>query len=249
MGYIYKITNNKNNKIYIGQTIKQRPTDRYSQHRYLATHPQQEKGMSYLHKAMNKYGLENFSFEVIEQIDNSQLNTKQQYWIQYYDSMIPNGYNMTEGGEGTQGYSRQQSIEERLKRQQSNKKYYAEHPEVKQQIGKRTKKLWENTQYRQKVTEGVHKFYNQHPDIFKGQNNPFYGKHHTEQSLQKIKEAAKKRQLPIAQLDKDTLETIKVYDGVKVAQRELQVSHGWISKAAKQNKVAYGYRWKFIQKV
>lgn len=198
---------------------------------------------------MNKHGLENFSFEVIEQIDNSQLNTRQQYWIQYYNSITPNGYNMTVGGEGTQGYSREQSLEERLKRQESNKQYYAEHPEAKEKISERTKKLWENEEYRQKVTEGVHKFYQQNPDIFKGQNNPFYGKHHTEESLQKIKEAAKKRQLPIAQLDKDTLEVIKVHDGVKAAQSELHVSHGWISKAAKQNKVAYGYRWKFIQKV
>lgn len=198
---------------------------------------------------MNKYGLENFSFEVIEQIDNSQLNIRQQYWIEYYNSIAPNGYNMTIGGEGTQGYSREQTSEERLKRQESNKKYYAEHPEVKEKISQRTKKLWENEEYRQKVTEGVHEFYKQHPDIFKGQNNPFYGKHHTEESIGKIKEAAKKRQLPIAQLDKDTLEVIKVHEGVKAAEAQLQVSHGWISKAAKQNKVAYGYRWKFIQKV
>ena len=38
MGYIYKITNLKNNKKYIGQTIKERPADRYNQHKYLATH-------------------------------------------------------------------------------------------------------------------------------------------------------------------------------------------------------------------
>lgn len=249
MGYIYKITNLKNNKKYIGQTIKERPADRYNQHKYLATHLQQEKGVSYLHRAMNKHGLENFSFEIIEQIDNTELNIRQQYWIQYYNSVIPNGYNITLGGDGTKGYSRQQTLEEKIKRQKSNKKYYEEHPEVKKEISERTKQLWENKQYREKVTKGVQKFYQQHPDIFKGQNNPFYGKHHTQESLIKIKQAAKKRQLPIAQLDKDSLEIIKVYDGVKAAQAELQVSHGWLSKAARQDKVAYGYRWKFIQKV
>lgn len=41
---------------------------------------------------------------------------------------------MTTGGEGTQGYSREQSLEERLKRQESNKQYYAEHPEAKEKI-------------------------------------------------------------------------------------------------------------------
>lgn len=39
MGYIYKITNNINQKLYIGLTTKKRPTDRFSQHRYLAMHP------------------------------------------------------------------------------------------------------------------------------------------------------------------------------------------------------------------
>lgn len=62
MGYIYKITNIKNKKIYIGQTTKERPSDRFSQHRYLATHPEQEKSISYLHRAMLADGLEKFYF-------------------------------------------------------------------------------------------------------------------------------------------------------------------------------------------
>lgn len=66
---------------------------------------------------------------------------------------------MTAGGEGTKGFSRKQTLKEKLKRQKSNKKYYAEHPEAKEKIGQRTKKLWENEEYRRKVTEGVHKFY------------------------------------------------------------------------------------------
>ena len=79
MGYIYKITNQKNNKVYIGQTIKKRPSDRYSQHRYLANHLEQERGISYLHRAMISDGLDNFSFEVIEEIENQQLNEREQY--------------------------------------------------------------------------------------------------------------------------------------------------------------------------
>ena len=42
MGYIYKIENLLNHKIYIGQTTKERATDRFSQHRYLARHPEQD---------------------------------------------------------------------------------------------------------------------------------------------------------------------------------------------------------------
>lgn len=246
MGYIYKITNNINNKIYIGQTIKERPTDRFSQHRYLARHSKQEKGISYLHQAMAKYGVDNFTFEVIENIENDKLNEREQYWIAQYNSLVPQGYNLTIGGEGTPEYSRPQTLEEREKRKQSNKQFYIDHPEALQKISERTKKLWENEEYRKKVTESNKRFAQEHPDLNKGQNNPMYGKHHTEEALTKIRAHAATRKTKIVQLDKDTLEEIQVFDGIKDAEKALGASHGWLSKAARANKIAYGYRWKFI---
>lgn len=90
--YIYKITNIQNNKVYIGQTI--RPIkDRFHRHlndainNILDTH---------FARAIRKYGKENF---IIEQIDQAQtqdeLNKKEQYWIQYYNS-VNEGYNETD---------------------------------------------------------------------------------------------------------------------------------------------------------
>lgn len=246
MGYIYKITNVKNQKIYIGQTTKQRPTDRFSQHKYLASHPQQEKNISYLHRTMNQNGVDNFKFEVIEQVDNALLNEREKYWIKQYNSLAPNGYNLTSGGEGTVGFSRPQSQEQRKKKGESVKKYYQDHPQARETLSQRTKKLWENLEYREKVTNSNKRFYQQHPDMFKGKNNPMYGKHHTEEALEKIRAHAATRKLKIAQLNKDTLDVIQVFDGVKDAEKALNISHGWISKAARQNKIAYGFRWKFL---
>lgn len=246
MGYIYKITNEINNKIYIGQTIKTRPTDRFSQHRYAARHLETDKSNSYLHKAMSFYGVDNFSFIVIEEIDNNLLNEREKYWIEYYNSTVPNGYNLTLGGEGTSGYSRSQSIAEKEKRQQSNKQFYIDHPEEKDKISQRTKELWLNEEYRKKVTESNKKFYQEHPDMFAGENNPMYGKKHSTEALEKIKAHAATRKQQIAQLDKETLEVIQIFDGIKDAEKALNVSHGWLSKAARTNKIAYGYRWKFI---
>lgn len=246
MGYIYKITNKTNGKIYIGLTTKSRPTDRFSQHRYLARHPDQERSVSYLHKAMLADGLDNFCFEIIEQIDNELLNKREQYWIQYYDSYIPNGYNLTTGGEGTKSFSRPQSEEEKQQRSESMKNYFKQNPKAIEEIRQRTLDLWQNEEYRKKVTESNKKFYKEHPDMFRGKNNPMYGKRHTEEALKKIRAYTDTLKLKIAQLDKETLEVIKIYDGVKEAERALGVSHGWISKAAKQNRIAYGYRWKFI---
>ena len=52
-----------------------------------------------LYQAMRKYGIENFSFEVIEECLPEELNEREIYWIDYYDSFNKEkGYNMTPGG-------------------------------------------------------------------------------------------------------------------------------------------------------
>jgi group I intron endonuclease len=90
--WIYKITNIQNQKVYIGQTI--RPIEqRFHRHindamnNILDTH---------FARAIRKYGKDNF---IIEEIDNAktqnELNEKEQYWIQYYNS-VNNGYNETD---------------------------------------------------------------------------------------------------------------------------------------------------------
>lgn len=246
MGFIYKIENSINNKIYIGLTKKTRPSDRFSQHRYLARHLK-ENDKSLLHKAMAKYGVDNFTFTVIEEVENELMPAREQFWIQEYNSQQPNGYNITEGGEGTPGFSRPQTQEEREKRSASNKQFFQEHPETREVVRERTKQLWQDNEYRQKVTESNKRFYAEHPDMFRGENNPFYGKHHTEETIQKIR--AKSACKVMVQIDKDTGEVLQIFDGVKAAEKAMNASHGWLSKAARTDKVAYGFRWKFIESV
>lgn len=96
MGIIYKITNKVNNKIYIGQTIYSL-THRWNQHRNQRSDILMKDRK--LYRAFNKYGIQNFSIEQIEECDNSLLNEREVYWIKYYDS-FNNGYNMTLGGDG-----------------------------------------------------------------------------------------------------------------------------------------------------
>ncbi len=246
MGYIYKVSNNFDEKVYIGLTTKAKAIERWYQHRYLARHLL-DSDKSYLHKAMANHGVDNFIFEVIEEISDDKLSEREQYWIKYYNSIAPNGYNLTSGGEGTPGFSRQQSQEEREKKSQSLKTYYQAHPEIKEQYRQRMIENNNNLEYRKNVLEGYKNFCKENPNYFSGENNPFYGKHHTEENLQKIREAAAKKQKPIQQLDKDTGEIITTYAGVKEAEKALQVSHGWLAKAARQDKIAYGYRWKFLK--
>lgn len=248
MGYIYKISNNFDEKLYIGLTTKSKAVERWYQHRFSARHLS-DSDNSYLHKAMANHGVDNFIFEVIEETSNDKLPEREQYWINYYNSVAPNGYNLTSGGEGTPGFSRPQTKEEREKKGESVKSFYQNHPEVKDAYRQRMIENNNNPEYRKKTLEGYKRFCEENPNYFSGENNPFYGKHHTEESLQKIHQAAAKRQKPIQQLDKDTREVIATYSGVKEAEKALQVSHGWLAKAARQDKIAYGYRWKFFESV
>ena len=92
---IYKITNLINGKIYIGQSVD--INKRWRQHKRNS----QIKGHEYdkyLYRAFRKYGLENFSFEVIEECSRELLNEKETYYIQYYKANDETfGYNETSG--------------------------------------------------------------------------------------------------------------------------------------------------------
>lgn len=88
---IYKITNNINGKIYVGQSNNiQR---RFLEHKNRGTISRIPVDI-----AMQKYGKENFSFEVVEECTIVQLNQKEMHWINYFNS-VENGYNCSIGGE------------------------------------------------------------------------------------------------------------------------------------------------------
>lgn len=95
---IYKIQNIENNKIYIGQSVD--IAQRWREHR---SDVLVNRNNSILHQAMKKYGESNFSYEIIEECQKDALDEREIYWIQYFNSMAPNGYNQTSGGYSGQG--------------------------------------------------------------------------------------------------------------------------------------------------
>lgn len=105
---IYKYQNLINNKIYIGQAID--IAQRRREHRYDASNSKRDNCI--FHKALRKYGEDNFSFEVIEKCSKDILNERERYWIEYYNSIIPNGYNMTTGGDSAQGEIFKKAVEQ-----------------------------------------------------------------------------------------------------------------------------------------
>ena len=92
---IYKIENLINGKIYIGQSID--IEDRWKRHLFESRSNRLSERSSVIHKAINKYGSENFKFSVVEECKEKELDDREIYWIEFYNSYY-NGYNCTKGG-------------------------------------------------------------------------------------------------------------------------------------------------------
>jgi len=93
--FIYKITNTINNKCYIGQTANN-PKIRFKQHRSM-----KNCGNQAIYRAFRKYGIENFTFNVILECCTEDVNYYEEQCILLYNSFGGSGYNMTTGGAGS----------------------------------------------------------------------------------------------------------------------------------------------------
>lgn len=99
VGRIYKYTNLINGKIYIGQTTQ-------TLERRHAKHLCQLSDNTYFHRALEKYGAENFKLELVEDnIPCDELDEREKYWINEYESFytLGKGYNLTAGGKWGSG--------------------------------------------------------------------------------------------------------------------------------------------------
>ena len=99
MGYIYCITNLVNQKKYVGKTTYS-ITKRFKEHCSDSKRERCEKRP--LYDAMNKYGVENFKVECLEEVDDSTvLSEREIYWIHELQTYGEQGYNATKGGDGS----------------------------------------------------------------------------------------------------------------------------------------------------
>jgi len=151
---IYKVTCLVNNKIYIGKTIyplNKRKTNHLSEAR-------KKRNKSILHDAICRYGEDSFVWEVIDEVLFSEsLIELEKYYIKKFKSRVPNGYNITVGGEGYPP-NFQSSIESRKKMSISAKN--------KPPMTEETKK---------KMSESS-----------MGNKNPNYGKHWSDEHKKKL---------------------------------------------------------------
>ena len=104
MGFIYVITNKINNKQYIGKT-EDTIENRWKTHRNDMSKKSEEKRP--LYSAMRKYGIENFTIEKIEEVNNNSLSDREVFYIESYKT-YSYGYNATYGGDGRSKVSQEE---------------------------------------------------------------------------------------------------------------------------------------------
>jgi group I intron endonuclease len=116
MGCVYCATNTVNGKKYVGKTIHNLDF-RIKNHIYQASHNHSSRSL--IHKAMDKYGVDVFSWEVLfKDNDEEILFQKEISYIQSLSTLVPNGYNIDNGGRGRSGYKASEAT--RLKMSQAN---------------------------------------------------------------------------------------------------------------------------------
>lgn len=249
-GYIYMITNKINGKQYIGQTIN--PEARWLKHLSVArgTYPYK----SYFYNSINKYGPDNFTFEIVLECEACELEEKEQEYIAKYNTLYPNGYNLTPGGkklykENNPFYKRKHSEDTKLKLSLANR-------------GRTHTAKWKAEASKRN----------------KGENNPFYGKKHSEESLKKMKDSftyERREEIsnrmknnnpnkdgslskkPVAMLDKKTEELILEFESATSAGQYLK-ENGLVKGSVKVagnsvaevcrgiRKTAYGYKFRYL---
>ena len=188
---IYSITNIKNYDRYIGSSID--IYKRICTHKYLLV---KNADSIYLQNAWNKYGKNNFIFEIVEVCNKKLLLTKEQYYIDNLNSK----YNISKiAGRIEMNDYIKKKISKSCKGRFSPFKGKTHSMESKQKIslnhadmtgknspwygGNIQRKMWKNPEFREKMSGRNHPLYGknrpEHSKLMSGKNNPFYGKKHS----------------------------------------------------------------------
>lgn len=222
---VYMYINKINNKKYVGQT-----KDFNKRHR---EHKTKSNNKTYIDRAFNKYGEENFEIIILKENLKTQclMDLYECYYIKKYKCLNEENYNISDGGYGGNKYAgktEEEMLEFRHKMSEINKgKIKNEETKKKMSESKKGKLLSE--EHKRKLSEN-------HAN-FKGKNHPKYGK--------KVSDD-KKKSTKVAQYDLDG-NLIKIWKRIKQAEIELRIPGSNISSCCRGKlKTAGGFIWKYI---
>ena len=130
--FIYKATNKRNGKSYIGQTINSLNI-RKTQH---LAESKRAKYNYYFYNAIRKWGIDIFDWEILEEcVSKEELDKKEIEYIKIYNSLTPKGYNLSQGGKSGSGWKRP-DVSKRMRENNPMK-----NPELATRVGKKIS-LW-----------------------------------------------------------------------------------------------------------
>lgn len=228
---VYKISNRINNKVYIGITSIG-IKERWYAHVSCSRHSDQYHNQ--LYQDMNTYGPENFFIEVLESnISYLDRDDKEKFYIAKFNSREPNGYNLTDGGFSNDGV------------------LWAESRGAK--ISRKLKNVPKSEEHRKKLSDS-------RKGRFTKSDNPFYGKHHSDETKRILGLANSKR--CVEALDVKSLQPVKTFvnmnDGgrfvvsIGKSKAHYTTCASRISEVCKCNESelhckAYGFYWRFVK--
>lgn len=155
--YIYCVTNIANGKMYVGLTTKT-VEERWKGHLRSA-----ERSNTVLAKAIRKYGEKSFDISAIDIAEtDEQLSHKERFWIGELNTLVPNGYNLTEGGfDGKPGAA----MKKRLSRAASRR--FSKEGEREAQ-SKRTKRYFSDEANRERQSDLIRASFEHNPELREG---------------------------------------------------------------------------------
>lgn len=240
MGVIYVRPNLINGKKYVGLT-----TDLKTR-QYNWNNLNQPYAGPAINNARAKYGIDNFGFEILKECEDEELDYWEKYYIKELNTKVPNGYNLTDGGDGCKGYHHTDEYKKKMSEAVKGEKnhMYGKHhgEETKKKMSKVHKGIKHTEEARKKMSEAA-----------KG-NQHCLGIKHSEETRKKMSEAVKGRYKGIynTKLSKSVLQYdidgnfIKEWPSMAEIERQLEYCKSAICTCCHGKcKQAYGFIWKY----